>query len=168
MAGFREEFLDQFETGAEALENAGYDIIRYGGEITSEPAPIRGEGETPEDALDNTLSELESHRDLFFHLANDEFYDAIQGEQNPEQLIYRNLRGIIEPDEPLVETGWSEEQGSTSGALVRYIPGDVDHWEITIVDTLQPYTVEDAQERAEGLVNALEEYGLEAELGDIN
>lgn len=168
MTEFREEFVDQMKTGAEALEDAGYDVIRYQGEIVSDPTEIQGIGETPEEALENTLSELKSHRDLFFHVTGDEFYDVIQGEQNPEHLIYRNLRGVIEPDEPLVEPEWSDETRPAFGTFVRYIPGSEDYWEVTTMETLQPYTIEDAQERAEDLVTALEEYGLDAEVGTLN
>lgn len=167
MTEFRDEFVDQIKTGAEALEDAGYDVIRYQGEIVSDPKTINGIGETPEEALENTLSELKSHGELFLPVDNDEFYDVIQGEQNPEQLIYRNLRGVIEPDEPLVESEWSDDTRPAFGTFVHYISGPEDYWEVTTMETLDPYTVEDAEERAEDIVATLEEYGLDAEVGTI-
>ncbi|WP_159903628.1 hypothetical protein [Salinirussus salinus] len=171
MTGFREEFVDQLETGAEALEDAGYDVLAYQGEIFSNATAeaVTGSGNTPQQAFDKTLEELDSDNRFFFYIGGDEFREAILGERDPGSLVYRNLKGIVEIDEPMTQPEWANEELPAFGVGIRYVPEQPnDHWEISTAETQNPYDMEDAQEYAERIVGALEEHGLEAEIGDIN
>lgn len=164
MTEFGKDFVDQMETGAEALEGAGYDIIKYHGNITSDSELIQGIGDTPDEALENTLSELESRRDLFFHVTSDEFSKALQGEQDAESLLYRNLRGVIEIDEPMTdEPSYANEPIPAFQTEIRYIPDQPDYWEVSTGVTRPPYTQEDTEQHLRELVQVFEQAGIEVE-----
>jgi len=141
MVEFREEFIDQLQTGAEALEDAGYDVLRYQGEIYSPTAAeaVIKNGNTPEEALDNTLKQLDSEKRFFFYIGGDEFHEAITGDKDPESLVYRNLKGIVEIDEPMTQPDWSDEELPAFGVKVQYVPEHPnDHWEINTAETQNP------------------------------
>lgn len=169
MSDFVDDFINQVETGGKALEDAGYDVLGYQGEILSDGSGVREFGDTPEEALNKTLSELDSDKHLSFHFTGDELFDAIQENRDPGSLIYRNLKGVVEIDEPRTQPDWADEPVLAFGTLVRYVPEHPnDHWEVCTMETQPPYTREDAHEHAEDLITALEEYGLEAEKGYID
>jgi len=169
MSDFTEDFIHQLETGSQALEDAGYDILGYQGEIVSDASEVQEFGDTPEEALNKTLSKLDSNTQLFFHFTGNEFLEAIQEDRDPSSLLYRNLRGIIEIDEPRTQPDWADEPVLAFGTMVTYVPEHPNnHWEVTTMETQPPYTREDAHEHAEDIITALEEYGLEAEKGYID
>lgn len=69
----------------------------------------------------------------------------------------------------MTQPEWADEELPAFGVGVRYVPEHPNsHWEVSTAETQNPYDMEDAQEYAGEIVDALEEYGLEAELGDIN
>lgn len=164
MTEFREEFVDQMKTGAEALEDAGYDIIKYHGSIISDSEFIQGSGDAPDEALENTLSELESNRDLFFHVTSDEFSEVLQGERDAESVLYRNLRGVIEIDEPMTdEPPYVDEPIPAFQTEIRYIPDQPDYWEVSTGVTKPPYTEEDTEQHLQELVQVFEDAGIRVE-----
>jgi hypothetical protein len=171
MTDFRGEFVDQLQTGAEALKEAGYDVIAYQTEILSGATAedVIENGDTPEEALDNALSTMSSEERFFFYIGGDELEEAITGNKDPESLVYRNVKGLVEIDEPAAQPEWSDEEYSAFGTAVRYVPEHPDdHWEVSTAETIDPYDLEDARERAQDIVEALEEYGLEAQIGSLN
>jgi hypothetical protein len=157
MTDIRSELVDNLQQGQQALQTAGYDIAGYQARINSDAAEagIGASGETPEEAVDELMTRLDSEDNFFVHLAGDEVYDVIDGEKDPESLIYENVTGTVEINEPDVPENYG-------GTEIEYIPGTENQWEVNT------YDLEDGQERAENAAEALEEFGLEAEVGHIH
>lgn len=102
------EFVDQFteglERGAEALEEAGYEVETYEARVEDRNGiEVAETGETPEDALDATLQEVQNEDQLFFYVSGDEFAEAIEEGEDVESLLYRNMRGALVIDEPMTD-----------------------------------------------------------------
>jgi hypothetical protein len=157
MEDVRSELVENLQQGQQALETAGYDVSGYEARVNSDAAKagIGASGETPEEAVDELMTQLDSEDSFFVHVAGDELYSMIDGEKDPESLIYSNITGTVEVNEPDVP----ETYGGTE---IEYIPGTENQWEINT------YDVEDGQERAENAAEALEEFGVEAEVGHIH
>lgn len=122
---------------------------------------ITSSGETPEDAIDELLGQLSSDDNFFVRIAGDEIQDIIQGEEDPASLVYRNVTGSVEIEEPGVP---ERDVLGRQGTEIKYVPGTESQWQVNTYDLDR----EDGRERAEDAVTALEEYGLEAEINQIH
>lgn len=157
------ELADNLQQGQEALETAGYNTEGYEARIYSEVnAKAEGSGETPEEAIDELLGEVASDDNFFVHITGDEIQDVIQGEGDPESLVYRNITGTVEIEEPEIEE--SNIPKTKRGTEIEYISGPDSQWEISTYGLDR----EVGRERAEDAVAALQEYGLEAEINHIH
>ena len=155
MTNIRSELIDTLYEGTEALENAGQEVENYQARMNSDAAEAgtRVTGETPEEAIDNLMNGLDPEDNFFVQISGDEAYDLLQGEEDPEALVYRNITGTVEID-------GSTEPVEATGTTIQYTPGE-DTWEVSA------YDLEDGQERVEDVTATLEEYGLEAEVGEV-
>ena len=155
MTELRSELVDNLYEGTEALENAGHEVEGYQARMNSDAGEpgMRVTGETPEEAINELMTNLDSDEHFFTHISGDEVYNLVEGEQDPETLIYRNITGTVEID-------GSMETAEPTGTTIEYNPGE-DTWQIST------YDLKDGQERAEDITTTLDEYGLEAEVGEV-
>jgi hypothetical protein len=166
---FRLQFEQALETGAEALESAGYDVNGYSASIAhSRGNSYRSHQEDPLEALDTTLKQARKEDEsLFTHLNSREIAEAIHGDLDVESLIYRNIRGGIDIEDPEVQPEWADNPQPAYGTSIQYIPEQDDYFEIGTAETQPPHTTEDAEERVEDIIETLESTGLTAEKGFI-
>jgi hypothetical protein len=157
MTDIRSELVDNLQQGQQALETAGYDVTGYKAKVNSDAAvPSKAaSGETPQKAVDELMTQLGSEDSFFVHMTGDQVYDIIDGEKDPESLIYSNITGTVEINEPDVP----ETYGGTE---IEYVPEAENPWKINA------YDLRDGQNRAEKAEDALQEFGLEAEVGHIH
>jgi hypothetical protein len=162
MIDVRSELVDNLQQGQEALETAGYNVTGYQTRIDSDRTNgITTSGETPEEAIDELLGQVGSDDNFFVQIAGDEIQDVIQGEGDPASLVYRNVTGSVEIEEPDVP---ERDVPGRQGTEIKYVPGTESQWQINTYDLDR----KDGRERAEDAVTALEEYGLEAEINQIH
>lgn len=169
VSDFRSKYEDALMTAGQALENNGYDLTYYGAIVGLNTA---GEAysnfdSAPLAALEATIDDLEAaERGLSINLSGNEFAEVINGEHNPESLFTRNVIGAAEVDEPHFRLGG--EKFPAFGTTIYYIPEfPDDHFEIGTAQTQRPYTLEDAEERVNDIVETLEGAGFETEIDMI-
>lgn len=164
MTDFKSRFSENLRTGAEALEDAGYDTGMYQAAIDHSEGLVSNWADTPEEALDTTLEEIQDEDQLFLYVAGDEFAEALQGERDVASLIERNLRGGVEVDEPMTdEPPYVDEPIPAFETSVRYVPDENDYWEVSTGVTKPPYTEEDTEQHLQNLVQAFDDAGIEVE-----
>lgn len=177
MTDFASRFSENLRTGAEALEEAGYDVLSYQAQVEDRNGlVVANAAETPQEALTATLDEVQDEEQLFFYVSGDELAEAIQKEQDVESLIYRNMRGVLHVDEPVTNQIQGqdgpidvEEPYPAFGLDVRYTPEfPDDYWRVQTSETHPPFTEEDAHEQVDGIIDALEGDGFEVEKGYID
>jgi len=166
MSDFVDQFVDGMETGVEALETAGYDVEDYHTIVhDTQNNRIANSGETPEEALEQTLQELQNDNHLSFYISGEEFSEVLQGEQDSDPLIYRNLVGGLRIDEPTTnQVPYTDEHLEAFQTSIGFIPEfPNEYWEVETGVTKPPYTEEDTEEHLQGLVQAFEKAGIEVE-----
>lgn len=166
---FRSRFEEVLKNAGETLENSGYNVQKYQAFV----ADINGGhnfnyADNPLAALDQTLEEARNGEQMFMAVSGDEISDAVNNELDPANLIYRNVRGGIELEEPTTQPEWANEPMPAFGTSVSYIPDfPEDYFEVGTAETHSPYTREDAEERVEDIITVLDGNGFNTEKGFI-
>jgi hypothetical protein len=167
---FRNKFEEALTTAGEALGKNGYDIQDY-------KTFVRDQGgnhyfnfaDNPLAALNQTLEETRDGDQLYISVNGDEISDVVNNELDAENLIYRNICGGIDLDEPTTQPEWANEPVLAFGTTIEYIPEfPDDYFEIGTLETQPPYTRQDAEEQVEDIIEVLEENGFTAEKGFID
>ncbi|KAB7514612.1 hypothetical protein DM867_05695 [Halosegnis rubeus] len=167
---FRNKFEEALTTAGEALENNGYNIQKYQSFVQDRNGKHNfNYANNPLAALDQTLEETRDGEKLYIAVDGDEISDIINNELDPAKLIYRNICGGIDLDEPATQPEWANEPIPAFGTTVSYIPDfPDDYFEVGTAETQPPYTRQDAEERVEGIIEVLGENGFTAEKGFID
>ena len=163
---FRNKFEEALKTAGEALENNGYNIKKYQAFIRDQNGNRQfNTANNPIEALDQTLEEIRNEGYLFIGVKGDEISDVINDKLDPAKLIYRNVCGAIELDEPTTQHEWANEPIPAFGTTVSYIPDfPDDYFEVGTAETQPPYTRQDAEERVEDIIEVLGENRFTAEV----
>ena len=167
---FRQQFDTALRTGRKALEDAGYTFENYKVFLENQQGVDyhHFSEEDPLDALDQTVEEIGEQGNIPLHVNGSQIEDMMNGELDPHRVVYQHLRGGIDPEDPMVQMEDPELPDELPGFVtsVHYIPDfPEDHFKITNHMTRRPYTQEDTQERVEDMKIALEDAGLDAEIG---
>jgi len=165
---FREIFDTTLRTAGEAIEDAGYAIEAYKAfSFCDYQADHANFSETdPLEALDDTIAEIGGENTILLEADGSQIQAFMNGEISPEEIIYQNLRGGVDPVEPMVDMSdyGIEEPLPGFGTTIDYAPFPDDKFLINNHETQPPYTKEDARERTEDLEKALENADLNAEI----
>lgn len=166
---FRDRFEEVLKNAGEALENNGYNIQKYQAFVGDRNGNHHfNYADKPLAALDQTLEETRNGEQMFIPVNGDEIADAVNNELDPANLIYRNVRGGIDLEEPSTKPEWAEEPMPAFGTSVSYIPDfPDDYFEVGTAETQPPYTRQDAEERVEDIITVLDGNGFETEKGYI-
>lgn len=165
---FRKNFEEILGNAGEALQQNGYDIQNYKTFVRDRNGNHHFNfADNPEEALDQTLEET-SGEQLYISVNGYEINDIVNNELDPAKLIYRNVRGAIDLDEPTTQPEWANEPIPAFGTTISYIPEfPDDYFEIGTAETQPPYTRQDAEEQVEDIIEILDENGFTAEEGYI-
>lgn len=167
---FRQKFDTALRTGKEALEDAGYTFENYKAFLENQDGVDyhHFSEEDPLDALDQTVEEIGDQGRIPVYINGSQLEDVMNGELDSDKLIYQHIRGGIDPEDPMVQIDDHRQPDELPGFVtsVQYIPDfPEDRFKITNHITRQPYTQEDTKDRVEDMKTALEDAGLEAEIG---
>jgi hypothetical protein len=183
-SGFRTEFADNLSEVGNILTENGYDILAYTGNLNLNGVRAAGHADTPEQALDRTLADIDEDERFEMMIPGNLIKEVYQ-DKNPglDQILYGNLTGMVEVEEPCVrwskeEDDWIEAEPSADpvseedvypafGLNVEYHPNQSGegHWEVGSRETLHPYTKDDSREEVEQLAQILEENDVNYEIG---
>lgn len=174
-AEFSTRFEDSLQTIGEALQDSGYEVNGYSASVGDQKGIQHSQfAEDPETALTSLLAELEEDdNSMFFYIGGEELAEAAKGERDLQGLIYRNIRGTVQVDEPLLDQpDWADEPLDNPipafGTDVIYVPEfPDDYWEVRTNESQPPYTWEDAEERVDDIISVIEQAGHTAEKGHI-
>jgi len=166
---FRNKFEEVLKKAGETLENNGYDILDYKALVKDQDGYHNFNfADNPEEALDKTLEETRDGDQLYIAVKGDEINDIVNNELDPAKLVYRNVCGGIDLDEPTTQPEWANEPILAFGTTVSYIPDfPNDYFEVGTAETQPPYTKQDAEERVEDIIKVLDESGFTTEKGYI-
>lgn len=166
---FRDQFETALRTGAKALETAGYDVNGYSASIShSQGNSYTSHQEDPLSALGATLEQAkEKDESLFIPVGSQELAEAVQEGKEIEDLVYQNIRGGIDIEDPEVEPEWAKNPLPAFGTRVEYIPEPDPYFEVGTAETQPPFTTEDAERRVEDIINNLRDAGKSAKTGFV-
>jgi len=167
---FRNKFEEVLKKAGETLENNGYNIQKYQSFVQDRNGKHHfNYAGNPLAALDQTLEETKNGEQMYIAVKGDEISDIVNNELDPANLIYRNVCGGIDLDEPTTQPEWANEPLPAFGTSVSYIPDfPDDYFEIGTAETHPPYTRQDAEERVEHIIEVLDGNGFAAEKGFID
>jgi len=182
---FPEQFADTLRKAGEALEANGYDVEVYGTGLWNpeEGYVFSGHADTPEEALDSALDDVEETGPLEFRfsLDGDEFRDTVYGDAGIDDVVSRNvgnivhqrIEGSIEIEEPMTnqihgrgpdDVRELDYEIPAMPMNISYTPDeDGGYFEVGPLDVHPPYTHEDAMERTDDIITTLEDAGFDAE-----
>lgn len=172
-AVFREVFSHNLSEAGSTLDAAGYDVLGFKAYLRSEHGyDYHTYADTSGAAFDRLLDAVPANERFWAPLSGEELVDSLQGGGNqtfePECLLYRQVRGGIEVEEPMAEVDWADELPAF-GTYIRYVPDfPDDYFRIGTTNTHPPYTREDAEGRVSDIINVLNKGGFEAETASID
>lgn len=184
---FKTEFVDNLSEVGEVLSQNGYDIANYTGNLKIGGVKAAGHANTPEQALKETLNDIDEDKSITVPVPGNKVRAVYEGEDpGLEEILYSNLTGSIEVEEPLVD--WSKDRENMDqvdpstdpttneqitaafGLNIEYHPDPEQngYWEVGSLGTAPTHTLEEAEQRVQNIAETLEENNIEYELGPIN
>jgi hypothetical protein len=185
---FRTEFTNNLNEVGDILTENGYDILAYTGNLSlGSGVKAAGHGDTPEQALDQTLADIDEDEFYEVFIPGNLIKDVYEGrDPGLDEVLYGNLVGMVEVEEPAVT--WSEKEGDlveadpsadpinddsvrrAFGLKVEYHPSlsGNGHWELGSMDTSHPFTKDDARTEVEEIAQVFEENDIDYEIGVID
>jgi hypothetical protein len=166
---FRSKFEEALRNAGETLEDNGYNIQKYQSFVQDRNGKHHfNYADNPLAALDQTLEDTKNGEQMYIAVKGDEISDVVNNELDPANLIYRNVCGGIDLDEPTTQPEWVNEPIPAFGTTISYVPKfPDDYFEIGTAETQPPYTRQDAEERVEDIIEVLDESGFTTEKGYI-
>lgn len=165
---FPTQFADTLRAAGQTLEEHGYDVVAYGASISdTQDIQHTDFADTPEEALDAALDATSEDR-LQVYVDGSTLQNAVQGEDDWDDVVYQTVRGQIEIDEPMLDQpDWADEPLDEPvhafGTVIRYVPDNDDgYFEVGNEDVQPPYTQDEANERVDTIIDTLQEAGFEA------
>lgn len=180
-SSFETEFVDNLQEVGDILQDNGYTIESYTGNLKIGGVEAAGHGSTPEQALEETLDDI-----------GDEIMVALPGElvrsvytdedADLAEALYSNLKGSVEVDQPMAylskngepievdQADTEEDLWPAFGLHIEYSPNRTGkgNWQLETLGTMPGYTHEEARQEVDQIAEVLEENGIEYEIGPIN
>lgn len=163
---FPVRFADKLEKAGEALENNGYNVEGYKSKVLVRNRKTKrymANGNSPTESFENLMDEIQGE-ELEIPIQGEEMEASLRSGEPPISIIYNRVRGSIDIEDPITDTDWP-----AFGTRITYHPEfPDDYFKIGTADTMGSYTIEDARQRVNDIIQTLEEVGMAAEEDIIN
>lgn len=174
---FRFQFTEHLSEAAQALEENGYDLEEneysvYIGRDGFDTEYVERSSD-PEEALDGALAEAtEGGRYLTFSIPGEKVLELMKGNKSAERFLQKQLKGGVDIHDPSTEADWLEDRdydySPAFGTTVDFVPDfPEEYFRLRTIETLPPYSYEDARERLGDIKEILESRGFEAEIDRV-